>query len=167
MTKSPIPYYFNPIYDLIIIVIGADIPSKRLSYSINALGEKVIKQPYRGQQFESALAEGIKSYSHEGLPFSGRILLSLNVSLTKSNYRIKDVDNIAKTILDSLKGIIYKDDNQIDTLVVNKSISNNPSFSIGIYRLRDEDDGKILPKMTDTKPFATKKKNTLMLIQNE
>ena len=43
-----------------------------------------------------------------------------------------DTDNIAKSILDSLNGIAYKDDKQIVSLKVDKYYSEVPSVSVEI-----------------------------------
>lgn len=43
-----------------------------------------------------------------------------------------DTDNIAKSILDSLNGIAYKDDKQIVSLKVDKYYSEIPSVSVEI-----------------------------------
>ena len=43
-----------------------------------------------------------------------------------------DTDNIAKSILDSLNGIAYKDDKQIVSLKVDKYYAEVPSVSVGI-----------------------------------
>ena len=43
-----------------------------------------------------------------------------------------DTDNIAKSILDSLNGIAYKDDKQIVSLKVDKYYTEIPSVSVWI-----------------------------------
>ncbi len=44
-----------------------------------------------------------------------------------------DLDNIAKSVLDSLNGIAYNDDSQIVTLVVSKYYSSEPRTEIRIF----------------------------------
>ena len=166
MNKEKIPYYFNPVYDFILIVVGSKIPSKRSSYSINQNGDKILK-PYRGQQFEKALQEGIKSIPNQNMPFEGRLLLYLQISMKSKSYREQDLDNVTKTILDSLKGVVFKDDSQIDALVANKSISNSPAFTIGIIKLKGNESMVNLPKILSKKPFDKLRENTLILSQNE
>lgn len=43
-----------------------------------------------------------------------------------------DTDNIAKSILDSLNGIAYKDDKQVVKLTVEKRYDETPSASVWI-----------------------------------
>mgnify|MGYP001608227750 FL=1 len=42
----------------------------------------------------------------------------------EKEYRLRDVDNMAKTILDVLKSKVYHDDGQVRTLLVGKKIHN-------------------------------------------
>ena len=42
-----------------------------------------------------------------------------------TNKRKRDVDNLAKTILDSMNDLIYNDDNQVTKLVVTKKIDKS------------------------------------------
>ena len=42
-----------------------------------------------------------------------------------NNKRKRDVDNLAKTILDSMNDLIYNDDNQVTKLVVTKKIDKS------------------------------------------
>lgn len=46
-----------------------------------------------------------------------------------------DVDNVAKIILDSITGIVYKDDKQIVKLTVSKKYSDIPKVEVKIYNV--------------------------------
>ena len=46
-----------------------------------------------------------------------------------------DVDNVAKIILDSISGIVYKDDKQIVKLTVSKKYSDIPKVEVKIYNV--------------------------------
>ena len=46
-----------------------------------------------------------------------------------------DVDNVAKIILDSISGIVYKDDKQIVKLTVSKKYSDTPKVEVKIYNV--------------------------------
>ncbi len=43
-----------------------------------------------------------------------------------------DIDNYTKGILDSLNGIVWKDDSQVVSLIANKYYSDNPRVEIQI-----------------------------------
>lgn len=42
--------------------------------------------------------------------------------VSNKDYIRRDIDNMAKTILDTINGLIYKDDGQVKTLLVGKKI---------------------------------------------
>ena len=51
-----------------------------------------------------------------------KVQVSLSISLTEKRYFDVDVDNLAKTVLDSLNGIAFDDDSQVSSLIVEKHI---------------------------------------------
>lgn len=46
-----------------------------------------------------------------------------------------DVDNVVKLVLDSLNGILWRDDSQVVNLTVSKFYSLNPEITLGIREL--------------------------------
>lgn len=54
---------------------------------------------------------------------NGDVTVYLNFYLT--NKRKRDLDNLAKGVLDCMNGIIYNDDNQITNLVIKKTYLKN------------------------------------------
>lgn len=79
----------------------------------------------QGQDFKKAVAHvarGIK-------PFCGDV--ALKIDFTPSDRRKRDIDNIAKCVLDSLKGIAYHDDSQVVRLeMLKKEPQDEPRLSI-------------------------------------
>lgn len=59
--------------------------------------------------------------------------------------RKRDVDNFIKLVLDSLSGIIYKDDSDVTAIYARKAVDkNNPRISITIRKLKElHPDGEI------------------------
>lgn len=49
-----------------------------------------------------------------------------------------DIDNVAKSILDGLNGVVFKDDNQIVQLIVTKCYSDVPKVDVSIVSLSAE-----------------------------
>jgi Holliday junction resolvase RusA-like endonuclease len=49
-----------------------------------------------------------------------------------------DLDNIAKSILDALNGVVYEDDCQVTTLFITKKYGNDPYTSVRIEEDMDE-----------------------------
>jgi len=61
---------------------------------------------------------------------------SMEITLFFKDKRRRDVDNYNKLVLDSLEGIVYEDDKQIQSLKVEKRISaENPRIEIKIIKL--------------------------------
>ena len=80
-------------------------------------------------------------------PRTGRLLVVVDIKMPKKEYNTKDVDNMAKSLLDALKGVVYTDDSQVETLQITKSIEETPSFMIGIKELNESDSGGAFPPL--------------------
>ena len=67
----------------------------------------------------------------------------ITLTMPKNKLYTIDLDNIAKTVLDSIKGYIFEDDSQVCTLICRKSISklNGYGFLIAITKLAENRKG--------------------------
>lgn len=75
------------------------------------------------QQFDNLLTEKLK----------------VTLRFYLSNKRVVDLDNLSKCVLDGLKGIAFKDDNQVYELILSKSVDkDNPGVYIEIQKMEDE-----------------------------
>ena len=50
------------------------------------------------------------------------VQVHLSISISEKRYFEVDVDNLAKTVLDSLNGIAFDDDSQVSSLIVEKRV---------------------------------------------
>ena len=57
-------------------------------------------------------------------------------------YRSRDIDNIAKTVLDVLKNKFYEDDNQVKTLLISKKMEKRIPQNFAYIAIKDLKDGK-------------------------
>lgn len=79
---------------------------------------------------------GVEIIADVGIPaskskkFKEKALNGLQLPIKKP-----DVDNVAKIILDSISGIVYKDDKQIVKLTVSKKYSYIPKVEVKIYNV--------------------------------
>lgn len=79
---------------------------------------------------------GVEIITDVGIPaskskkFKEQALNGLQLPIKKP-----DVDNVAKIILDSISGIVYKDDKQIVKLTVSKKYSDIPKVEVKIYNV--------------------------------
>lgn len=62
----------------------------------------------------------------------------------EKDYRHRDIDNMAKTVLDVLKGRFYKDDSQVKTLLIGKKIEGRVPQDFAYFALKELKDGRDL-----------------------
>ena len=71
--------------------------------------------------------------------YKGKVILTncnMEIILFFKDKRRRDVDNYNKLVLDSLEGIVYEDDKQIQKLTVEKRISVNPRIEIKLTKIK-------------------------------
>lgn len=80
---------------------------------------------------DGALSVEIKVFKAIPNSWSKKKKLSAETNETRPTSK-PDLDNTAKTVLDSLTGIIWRDDSQVARLLVEKFYSNEPRAEIAI-----------------------------------
>ena len=92
----------------------------------NILKEFYQKKPEKNsvRNFKQFIKELIneKFKENEKIKMPNKVQVSLSFSLTEKRFFEVDVDNLSKTVLDSLNGIIFDDDCQVTSLIVDKHI---------------------------------------------
>ena len=153
-------YYQNPKVDYLFGIVGGDpIPTKQDKFKpidvreVNEDGsERILKDFYvkkpdedAVQKFNSYIQESIKQQfdakNKIQKPIEVEVILSF--SITEKRYKIIDVDNLAKAVLDSLNNIVYEDDSQVVSLICSKHVHPlkiNGLF-IGVTRLTSKNKG--------------------------
>ncbi len=85
-----------------------------------------------GKFYMTARGKQVKKHYQEEVAkqYKGEVLtddIEIEINLYFKDKRRRDVDNYNKLILDSLEGIVYKDDKQIQRLLITKDYSpENP-----------------------------------------
>ena len=71
------------------------------------------------------------------------VQVSISISVKEERYHQVDVDNLAKTVLDSLKTIAFDDDSQVSSLIVDKHVQemNVDGILIGITKITEDRKG--------------------------
>jgi Holliday junction resolvase RusA-like endonuclease len=104
---------------------NVQVPSKTLTYKEDSHGEKVVAEKASTHQFENDLRKDIKGELEniKLFPTEKPVFVSITHGLnSKKRYNSYDLDNKAKTILDALKGVVYKDDSQVEYLWTDKEL---------------------------------------------
>lgn len=94
--------------------------------------------PPKSRQFKKDLATLIKTLG-VGSALNGEVKVKIDIFRQAAKFkkgvtskRYGDIDNLAKSILDALNGICWKDDSQISELHVTKNLADTPHIEISI-----------------------------------
>jgi len=131
-------------------IIGI-IPSTQQAYSKDGFDIKKKIQEKEGVKiFLNDVNDALKKRHNElkNFPTRDHILISIiQYFASEKECTRRDVDNMAKTMLDLLKSKIYKDDNQIRTLFVHKRVDKRipQNFAyIAFKSIKNENNSLIL-----------------------
>ncbi|WP_417371454.1 RusA family crossover junction endodeoxyribonuclease [Gelidibacter japonicus] len=150
----------NPNIDFLFGYFGdLSVPTKQDGYKpietvqIDEDGVETILRDFYQRKPETASVQKFKKYIQEitkdkfkegdKIEMPNKVQVSLSISLTEKRFFNVDVDNLAKTVLDSLNGIAFDDDSQVSSLIVDKHVHPmkvNGIF-IAITKLTDERKG--------------------------
>lgn len=117
--------------------------------------------PKETRAFEKLVKDWVKAlYTKKPSEKALRVNIAFYLKRAKTNKKKHhtqkpDLDNVAKSILDSIEGILFVNDSQIVELNLNKYFADyvNEGFTISIWELDYEDDSTT----TKTKKGGTKK----------
>lgn len=114
------------------------VPTKQDGYKpieavqIDEEGGEIILRDFYQRKPETASVQKFKKYIQEitkdkfkesnKIEMPNKVQVSLSISLTEKRFFDVDVDNLAKTVLDSLNGIAFDDDSQVSSLIVDKHV---------------------------------------------
>ena len=153
-------YYKNPEIDILFGYVGIAIPSKREDFKpVNlvlrsdneirdVLSNLYIKKPSSQSvgEFEKLVRDiilGTPSLTDKKIMKPTLVEITIAVSVNKKRFLEVDVDNIAKTVMDSIKGYLIEDDSQVKRLICEKDIHplNENGFLVGLVELTSERKG--------------------------
>lgn len=153
-------FYKNPAIDILFGSMDSSVPSKQVGFKpINAWftdedGKEQILHDFYQRKPSSKSVKEFENLIHgmiDNSPYLSKQKISkpaqveviIHITLLKSQVDKIDVDNIAKTVLDSIKGYLIDDDSQVVRLVCEKTVHvmNKPSFLIAITELKPDRPG--------------------------
>lgn len=106
--------------------VGDIIPATQEAYSGDEFAGAVRKiEKTSLAAFKSTVGADLDARlsQNENFPGDGEIFVFIiQYFVSESEYRRRDIDNMAKTILDISKGRFYRDDSQVKTLLVGKKM---------------------------------------------
>lgn len=138
---------------------GMQIPTKQDAYKpidvveIDENGAETILKEFYQKKPEKNSIKNFKQFIKEltkerfteddRIKMPNKVQVSLSFSLKVKRFFEVDVDNLFKTVLDSLNGIAYDDDKQVTSLIVDKHIHKMKvnGILIAITKLTDKRKG--------------------------
>lgn len=117
---------------------GMEVPTKQDAYKpidvvqVDENGTETILTEFYQRKPEKSSVQNFKKFIKEltadrfkesdRIKMPDKVQVSLSFSLKEKRFFEVDVDNLAKTVLDSLNGIAFDDDRQVTSLIVDKHI---------------------------------------------
>jgi Holliday junction resolvase RusA-like endonuclease len=124
----------NPDFDdAFIVQLHKEVPTKQDSFK-KLFGRIYLrKRENRHRIFEAMIKEVLAKEKKIDWPYKGRIEVVVGITGKASRLKGVDVDNLLKAVLDSLKGVVFEDDKQIQRALVSKDLLDaDPPNSLGI-----------------------------------
>ena len=148
-------FYQNTFYNYVFGTFKIEIPSTRSGYKNNPQTGKSFPNPITDgvHKFRNSIETWLKQKPDKTWPCKCRLLVAIQFGLTSKGYKDKDIDNITKSLIDALKGVVYNDDQQIDCLHVTKYKSEQNSFMVGIKKLTENNPAWYFPPLYSEKLF--------------
>lgn len=120
--EKPVTFYENPFYDKVFMLM--------LSIKIRTYQTK---NKARLTEYKSVVSQLVSKVGGDRrFPYSGDMLLNLHFTGPRESMAQLDVDNMAKLLIDRMKGIIMTDDNRVRMLWVEKSLHETTGCKVGI-----------------------------------
>lgn len=148
----------NPEIDILFGYMGVTPPSKKQDFKpvkiakINDDGKEevlnnfYVKKPSSQsvRDFEALIRSEIEpDFEEKMIRKPDLVEVTISINLTKKRYFDIDVDNIAKTVLDSITGYLIEDDSQVKRVICQKDIHplNMIGFFVSVTKLTEERKG--------------------------
>ena len=128
------------------IGIGEIIPSTQEAFKDDGFHKATRKKEKTGtltfkQNFLKRLEEDLKD-KHQ-FPTSNEVFVFIvQYFVSETEYKSRDIDNMAKTILDVLKERFYRDDGQVKTLLIGKKMEGRVPHNFAYIAIKELKGGR-------------------------
>ncbi len=145
--KSETTFTANPYFDEVMIFFGLEMVTSTEHYAPYTCSVCNNKEIYKLNPFKEnkkSIIEKIKTVleneRNPNWPFKGKIHFQFSVSDIQSKLDKADLDNYAKTILDSFNNLVYQDDRQVSAFVGYKEHVQDMKALVVAFKQLDNDE---------------------------
>jgi Holliday junction resolvase RusA-like endonuclease len=141
-------FWLDEFWSSAVLLTEVVVPAKRVRYRVEPSG--VVAEAWASQgakEFERMFREFFGGPKADPRwPFRGPLLVAISVSLPESELVTKDIDNMAKSILDACKGVVFDSDAQVHALFVHKKAASvRPMAMLGFRLLAEGESSWYMP----------------------
>jgi Holliday junction resolvase RusA-like endonuclease len=138
----PATFVANPFFDEVFVFYGNKILTSQDHFKAISCGQCGRNDLYetRLKKNKTAYIQDVQSKlrakPHPEWPFKDNLLVQFTVSDTQSRLNEVDLDNVAKALFDSMKGVVFTDDSQIIRYAADKEcVKGIIAYIVAIKRL--------------------------------
>lgn len=148
-------FWGNPFYDDLILFLE-NVPSSQDKLKPINLANRIFELIEKNNvtEFKKEIKKRLLNKKKDSWPYTGYLFMAVRISGFKKDIFNKDLDNLLKTLFDTLKGIVFENDNQIIKLSAEKIISKKNEeigVSIGIKKLTNPNIIELYPQLLNWK----------------
>jgi Holliday junction resolvase RusA-like endonuclease len=156
MAQREVVFHQNPFYDSMFGFFHLSVPSKRVRYRLD--GQRSLTE-FKPSESSKAFEAQVRAQlvCEPRWPYRRSLFAAITLGLPEGDFRTKDIDNISKSLLDAMTGIVFQDDRQVVALFVNKHIADGYWFMVGVREFRKSDRGWYAPKLYSRRNYWRRK----------
>jgi Holliday junction resolvase RusA-like endonuclease len=142
----------NPFFDDILIFLE-DLPSSQDKLKPIDPQKKLFELIEKNNvtEFKKRMRNRLENKRKPNWPYTTELYMSLTISGLKKDVYDKDLDNLLKTLFDTLKGIVFEDDRLVTKLSAEKEITDEyKGILVGLKVLTPTDDILLSPDIFTT-----------------
>lgn len=147
MEEPEVAFYSNAYFDDLIGFINIDVHTSQDKFKPFKCSQ-CERDLYEGREkknkteFVKLIKERLSEMSHPLWPYKNDLFLQISVTNSKSKIQQADIDNLVKTVLDAIKGIVFVDDSQVVSVFAEKGTLREIPMSSFLFAIRELHSGE-------------------------